>query len=72
MIARVRTGSTTAPLAIADDRAALDFDPERRRLIEREADPLDKRRTFFGLSEAAGEGMRGYAAAVERAGLATG
>lgn len=41
-------------------------------LIEREADPLDKRRAFIGLSESAGEGMRGYVAAVERAGLAMG
>lgn len=41
-------------------------------LIEREADPLDKRRAFIGLSERASAGMRGYVAAVERAGLAIG
>ena len=41
-------------------------------LIEREADPLDKRRAFIGLSEEASKGMRGYVAAVERAGLAMG
>lgn len=41
-------------------------------LIEREADPLDKRRAFIGLSDEAGKGMRGYVAAVERAGLVMG
>lgn len=41
-------------------------------LIEREADPLDKRRAFIGLSEGASAGMRSYVAAVERAGLAMG
>lgn len=41
-------------------------------LIEREADPLDKRRAFIGLSEGASGGMRDYVAAVERAGLALG
>ncbi len=42
------------------------------RLIEREADPLDKRRAFIGLSEEAGYGMRRYVAAMDRAGLAMG
>lgn len=41
-------------------------------LIEREADPLDKRRAFIALSEEASAGMRGYVAAVDRAGLAMG
>lgn len=41
-------------------------------LIERQADPLDKRRAFIGLSDKAGKGMRGYVAAVERAGLVIG
>ncbi len=41
-------------------------------LIEREADPLDKRRAFIGLSEAAGDGMRRYVEAMDRAGLTMG
>ncbi len=41
-------------------------------LIEREADPLDKRRAFIGLSEGASAGMQGYVSAMERAGLAMG
>jgi len=38
-------------------------------LIEREADPLDRRRAFIRLSDDASKGMKGYLAAVERAGL---
>ncbi len=41
-------------------------------LIEREADPLDKRRAFIRLSDEASTGMRAYVGAMERAGLMVG
>jgi hypothetical protein len=39
-------------------------------LFVREADPFDRRRAFMALSPRASEGMRGYLAAIRRAGLA--
>ncbi|MCW3834536.1 hypothetical protein ACFQ1E_04290 [Sphingomonas canadensis] len=40
------------------------------RLFERQADPSDRRRAYIALSPMGLDGMRGYAAAVKRAGLA--
>jgi len=41
-------------------------------LLDREADPFDRRRAYMVLTPRASEGMRGYFAAVRRAGLAAG